>query len=633
MKDQIPVNNLNQNIEQLEPKPQSPIQINVPEKILKEENSIPKKKKNSKNKKIFESNISDDDIEHPDALNSDCCEESFEEIKNNFYENKKNEKLLIIEKNKILRANSAQILEQKLKAEQDSKQLKENIGKVVLNCKFLNDKSLGKNDSQKYNLIIKPEQVINNFILERSTDINEQHNLNKCGIINNNNTMSNNIKKNNSLKCIQIHKNKKNIKLNHRNQSQHIMGKIIKIPLNLKGKKPQIIKQINNIPQSTKNILTKNEQKVVANDVISQKINTYCNQKIPLKKIIKIAPINNITSLETGKNQSPQITLKKINYNHINKIQKEDIVKTSYNNMNDNSIYNKCSNSNNKNKKDLPFDNSKNNNKLFCPNCIEHNIRKSNEITINSDKKASIQKIPLSFKVINNPQNKQLYNNPKEKNNFSNCHTEANSSINKDLRINSIVKINNSYIESEKENYPSNSCNKKTIQRGGKFNNISTTYVIISKNSSPKLKNPQPSLTIDYQNIPKNEKLSSNLSTRAIHHSPLNSPFQLASIYPQNISFNQNQVKTVSNNKSRDYLLKRNKNKSINYQTENNKNINFVNYPFFGRKNLNSDDTKTIYYMKNKSLNKPVIYRYNYGDNFWPDESFFSYYNTSGYNY
>ena len=167
MKDQIPVNNLNQNIEQLEPKPQSPIQINVPEKILKEENSIPKKKKNSKNKKIFESNISDDDIEHPDALNSDCCEESFEEIKNNFYENKKNEKLLIIEKNKILRANSAQILEQKLKAEQDSKQLKENIGKVVLNCKFLNDKSLGKNDSQKYNLIIKPEQVINNFILER----------------------------------------------------------------------------------------------------------------------------------------------------------------------------------------------------------------------------------------------------------------------------------------------------------------------------------------------------------------------------------------------------------------------------------------------------------------------------------
>ena len=37
--------------------------------------------------------------------------------------------------------------------------------------------------------------------------------------------------------------------------------------------------------------------------------------------------------------------------------------------------------------------------------------------------------------------------------------------------------------------------------------------------------------------------------------------------------------------------------------------------------------------MKNKSLNKPVIYRYNYGDNFWPDDSFFSYYNTSGYNY
>ena len=40
-----------------------------------------------------------------------------------------------------------------------------------------------------------------------------------------------------------------------------------------------------------------------------------------------------------------------------------------------------------------------------------------------------------------------------------------------------------------------------------------------------------------------------------------------------------------------------------------------------------------IYYTKNKVINRPIIYNYNYGNNFWSDESFFSYLNTSGYNY
>ena len=83
----------------------------------------------------------DDFIEHPSPLHSDCGEESTEEIKKDFYENQKKERLLIVEKKKNLKANNILIIQQKLKAEHDSLQLKENIGKVVLNCKFMNDKN------------------------------------------------------------------------------------------------------------------------------------------------------------------------------------------------------------------------------------------------------------------------------------------------------------------------------------------------------------------------------------------------------------------------------------------------------------------------------------------------------------
>ena len=51
----------------------------------------------------------------------------------------------------------------------------------------------------------------------------------------------------------------------------------------------------------------------------------------------------------------------------------------------------------------------------------------------------------------------------------------------------STEEVNEIYNSSEKENFPTNlkndKCNKKTIERGGKFNNNSTTYVVISKNT------------------------------------------------------------------------------------------------------------------------------------------------------
>ena len=186
MSDKNPVKNINQNIDKLEPKPQSPNNIKQPDKSTKEEKTIEKRTSNyKKNEKLLISKIYDDDLDHPQCLISDCCENE-ETIKKDFYENKKKEKISLVEKTKNLSSYNAPIIDKKMKVHHDSIQLKENICKVVLNSKFMNDKNLKKNFSN----IIKPEKVINNFILERSNDIKNKGNLKKCEIFINNKNMN-----------------------------------------------------------------------------------------------------------------------------------------------------------------------------------------------------------------------------------------------------------------------------------------------------------------------------------------------------------------------------------------------------------------------------------------------------------
>ena len=252
-----------------------------------------------------------------------------------------------------------------------------------------------------------------------------------------------------------------------------------------------------------------------------------------------------------------------------------------------------------------------------------NSIRRSNEITLVNEQNEKMKRIPLPFKLNNNNSyNMQYYTISKDKNNFSNCKN-ANTSLNNDLKISSIKKVNDSYNDSEKENHPSNikcdNCNKKTIERGGKFNNISTTYVVI-KNSNTKLKYPEPSLTIDNQNFPKNKVLVPNSSTLSLQQSPMNSPFQLNSICTQN---NPNQAKVIRNYKK--------KNKSFSYQNWNNN--NYINYPTQPSNNLGMMNSENSDCYKNKLLNRIMIYKYNYIDNLWQDDSYFSYLNSSGYNY
>ena len=642
MKDQEPVNNNNQSYDHLEPKPQSPNQIIQPEKINREGNSSQNRKEDNKKKeKSTGIKILDDDIEHPSPLLSDCEEESTEEIKKSFYENKKKESILIVERKKNLKANNILKMQQKLKAEHDSLQLKENIGKVVLNSKFMNEKNLRKNNSQNCSLLIKPETVVNNFMLERASDINNKNKYKNKGVINNQNNKV--IKKNNSLNSIQINKNQKLIKHTKKNLSQNPTRQIIKIPLNLTDKNVHISNQINKNSQQQSQLIINPEQimgSIKMNN--NNKLNKNCMNKKPLKKIVKIVPVNDIKTIEIEKNKTPQATLKKVNHNYINKIQ------NNYNNQirpnqqsNNNNILNKIvirnncntlnkNNSRNSNKINLSFENPQNIVKMISPAKL-NSIRRSNEITLVNEQNEKMKRIPLPFKLNNNNSyNMQYYTISKDKNNFSNCKN-ANTSLNNDLKISSIKKVNDSYNDSEKENHPSNikcdNCNKKTIERGGKFNNISTTYVVI-KNSNTKLKYPEPSLTIDNQSFPKNKVLVPNSSTLSLQQSPMNSPFQLNSICTQN---NPNQAKVIRNYESHNYLLNIKKNKSFSYQNWNNN--NYINYPAQPSNNLGMMNSNNSACYKNKLLNRIMIYKYNYIDNLWQDDSYFSYLNSSGYNY
>ena len=644
MKDQEPVNNNNQSYDHLEPKPQSPNQIIQPEKINREGNSSQNRKEDNKKKeKSTGIKILDDDIEHPSPLLSDCEEESTEEIKKSFYENKKKESILIVERKKNLKANNILKMQQKLKAEHDSLQLKENIGKVVLNSKFMNEKNLRKNNSQNCSLLIKPETVVNNFMLERTSDINNKNKYkNKGVIINNQNNKV--IKKNNSLNSIQINKNQKLIKHNKKNLSQNPTRQIIKIPLNLTDKNVHISNQINKNSQQQSQLIINPEQimgSIKMNN--NNKLNKNCMNKKPLKKIVKIVPVNDIKTIEIEKNKTPQATLKKVNHNYINKIQNNynNQIRPNQQSNNNNNILNKIvirnncntlnkNNSRNSNKINLSFENPQNIVKMISPAKL-NSIRRSNEITLVNEQNEKMKRIPLPFKLNNNNSyNMQYYTISKDKNNFSNCKN-ANTSLNNDLKISSIKKVNDSYNDSEKENHPSNikcdNCNKKTIERGGKFNNISTTYVVI-KNSNTKLKYPEPSLTIDNQNFPKNKVLVPNSSTLSLQQSPMNSPFQLNSICTQN---NPNQAKVIRNYQSHNYLLNIKKNKSFSYQNWNNN--NYINYPAQPSNNLGMMNSNNSACYKNKMLNRIMIYKYNYIDNLWQDDSYFSYLNSSGYNY
>ena len=154
-------------------------------------------------------------------------------------------------------------------------------------------------------------------------------------------------------------------------------------------------------------------------------------------------------------------------------------------------------------------------NQITSPKPIHHQKVFYSNGNINRflEKKEEINQIPIqigNYKCLENklknkgilnarPSNKQFYAIPNRKN---------NNTINSNITI-KINNINNSYIfkDEEKENIQNNSEYKKTFERGGQFNNIQTTYIVMPKNSnSSKNSNSKSKLiskinrTIDYDN-------------------------------------------------------------------------------------------------------------------------------------
>ena len=140
---------------------------------------------------------------------SDYQEEEIDDIKKSFYENKEKEKmrdkfknefvleeLSLVENKNNLKSNFKEISPKKLnKFENDSIKLKENIGKIKLNSRFMKDKNIKnikKNNSISNYLLYKPEKVVDNFTLESSIKNNEKLKIKKI----NNNANKNVIKKN-----------------------------------------------------------------------------------------------------------------------------------------------------------------------------------------------------------------------------------------------------------------------------------------------------------------------------------------------------------------------------------------------------------------------------------------------------
>ena len=642
MSDKNPVKNINQNIDKLEPKPQSPNTIKQPDKSTKEEKTIEKRTSNyQKNKKLLISKIFDDDLDHPQCLLSDCCEENEETIIKDFYENKKKEKISLVEKTKNLSSYNAPIIDKKMKVHHDSIQLKENICKVVLNSKFMNDKNLKKN----YSNIIKPEKVINNFILERSNDIKKMDNLKKYEIFINNKNM-NFLTKNNCTVSFKNHNIEKVNKYINKNNSQAQMRKIVKFPLNLMGTEKQKIKQINKNSQLTKKDPEKVRVKNNNNNLQNKKHNSSVMNEMPKKKIVKILPMNQKAITETKKEKDQQI---KINLNHItnirnHKINQNKTVKQNQNNNTLNKIvirnnYNSLNTSisRNSNKINSSFENQLNIVKMISPIKLE-NLKRSIEITLSNEQSNKIKKIPLPYNINkNNDSNNLKYPSIKKENSPTLFYpTETNIKIKNTQSIN---KFRDSCNESEKENLPFNlatdNCNKKTFERGGKFNNNSTTFVVISKKSPSKFHFPEPSLIMDNTNFIKNKMLNPNFSALSIQQSPMNCHNKLNSIYTQKNSSLRNVIKF---NKNQKYSTNVTINNNLN-STNQNISLRNINYSgiYYAKNNKNYEKEnsyiKTEYNYKNRILNKPTIYKYYNDGNFWPEESYFSYLNNSGYNY
>ena len=470
-------------------------------KINHKQKAIPKKKKVSKqnsNINIAEVDgpkISEDDLEHPAPLLSDySVEEEKEEIKEDFYRNKLKEKEKMIKNNDNISHISSNIPQKQIKInnKNHNKMRVLNNGIELISNKNENnkddylqisikikDKDIDEGESKLKKIIIKGNNSIKK--INQKNNINKTQNQGKIPIKNNQKHL-NKIPQIKKLKTkISSHKIiKKSMNLN---PSSYMLENRDTKELIHPNKKVMKIKSNNNLTNKNSFSNTLENEYLQNNQKRIEDINPYFIQKeaqafqnnnyyynyqikkkiIPNKLAKKSQSYSNISLNNICSNNS------QINYNH-NIVSKErGQMVSAENNIKEEKL-----------------------NNLKSPIKIPHHS--NNDVSKKMAKKISI---PLDFAKYQNISNTYR----KE----SNTHYYYNNqNINNTVKVNSIFNSYNylNQISEQKENVQNNSQYKKhTFQNGGKFNNIQTTYVVISKNSNSNGKLIQKNInTIEYEN-------------------------------------------------------------------------------------------------------------------------------------
>ena len=484
-------------------------EIARPKKIFSKKinSNLKPQSRNEKNQDNLLQNLdsgltSDENVDHPKPLASDYYDEDKDDIRNSFIKMEKEEK--------IKEDNNKNNFLSKRKFEEDNKIIDLKIVKKLEN-------SFGK--SQINN------KVNGNHIKSIEVKVNTV------------NTIPN--ESNNSLTG---------------SQRKEKVNYIKKVKCDLKPDFPshdnQISQQLNNQNKISKEFVKNNNKQ--NNDVEK---NAKKNEKVVIKKIynsvnnqnriqnINIDPEKKISNKKESKNIYFHICEnKKLNINDVNKNNSQNIINQQNNANLKKMIYNNFNNSNNRN-------NSNNKRKIFTHKSIEKNgnsnsyskLKQSHLSNINeksSKRKTSCDEYisnryyqRISLNKSNLLSNKQAIvpSNVKDTYTFQhipNINMSSLNYINLSKSIPSIESNNMVYsvIKDDKNLFPYESLkswgNVKTqkYERGGKFNNIQTTYVVYSKNENSGCnsnrnhyseRNKSQNLKLDFQNIDGNTPIKS----------------------------------------------------------------------------------------------------------------------------
>ena len=530
---------------------------NEKEKIINQKNAninikeeeAPTPNLNEKKENEIEVKLSDDDLDHPLSLESDDNEEENEELKKNFYQNKLKEQEKLQKSKGIQKKEKENSLNQSnIKPVKKLEKSYNSISKTVIKKKcskniIISDKNERNNNNKTVKKVIHQKDIklrakkIEKKV-ENKGNINDNNNNLDSKILKMDDKQQNVVLENIERNNFNIQGVKKNMNINNEKQ----IKKISKHPSLPQVNRTKKISQSNKSEVEINNqINTISEQKIKPISQQNPSHNNATSQRL-IKKIQKSMDYNKNIFYDTSVNKTFKVEkhkydeinlhnieqgdrysqIKSNEYDFENRLKKTEQKKKAkmksfqkelgiksqsysnmtYNKMNhnsindiDNKIYmeekmNTQTNINHKTSKKIPIQKKTHYNKSM--NGYNENKKKINRIPIQLNGQQSINK----SQVIKN----DLHDNKVHPiDNYIIPKNSKEYKINANKGINNIHNNISFYDNEQREHFKNDSYRKKTIENGGKFNNVQTTYVVISKNTNSKIPKSN-NQTIDYGN-------------------------------------------------------------------------------------------------------------------------------------